>query len=650
MTSHKGPDPAETPPTKGSKADKHKKWWQPSGDRLTSDELPETCSNDPSDSNKTDRLDKTSSQDKGSVSDNTKQSDSNGQKPIAGRLEGEAPNALLIWRKAMRSHLLIVAIFSLFVNLLMLTIPIYLFQLSDRVLTSRSLDTLYMLTILAVGFIAVLSLLDIMRRQVLGRLATQLETIMGGSVLAGLVANNPNAENSSLQALRNLRQVRSFISSPVMLMVFDAPMAPFYLVAVFLIHPELGFIATFSAVLLLAIAIINQKMTASAFGEASTFGAKADAQAEALERNSQVVNAMGMLNEGILVWGRQQAQALTMQVHAADRNFWITGISKFARLITQIAMLGWGGYLALYGQLTGGMMIAASIIAGRALQPVEGMIEGWRSLVQARMAYTFVSKMLTALQNEKPRLLQPKPEGELSVDKLLYLTTTTREPILNGISFNIAPGESLAVVGPSGSGKSTLAKILVGVLPPTAGSVRLDSTELSNWDRRQFGEFTGYLPQDVELFPGTIKANISRMREDLTDEHIYNAAKLSGVHQMISHLTNGYETVLDRSGAPLSGGQKQRIALARAFYGSPSLVVLDEPNSNLDAEGEAALAETLQRIKETGITSVIVTQRPALLNVVDKVLILREGRVEAFGTTREVLHRLVTGNKGKTPN
>ena len=565
---------------------------------------------------------------------------------VSGRLDGEAPDALSSWRAIMRRHFLIVAIFSFFVNILMLTIPIYLFQLSDRVLTSRSLDTLYMLTLLAVGFIAVLSLLDIMRRQVLGRLAVQLETIMGGPVLAGLVGSTASNDDSSMAALRNLRQVRSFISSPVMLMVFDAPMAPFYLGAVYLIHPELGNIATFAALLLLVIAYINQKMTAGSFGEANQFASKADAQAEALERNAQVVNAMGMLNEGIMVWGREQARALIMQVNAFDRNFWISGISKFARLVTQIAMLGWGGYLALLGELTGGMMIAASIIAGRALQPVEGMIEGWRSLVNARLSYGVVKRMLTALQNEKPRLLQPKPEGQLIVDKMLFLVPSTREPILNGISFSIEPGESLAIVGPSGSGKSTLAKILVGVLQSTAGSVRLDGTELRNWDRRQFGEFTGYLPQDVELFPGTIKANISRMREDLTDEHIYNAANLSGVHKMISDLPNGYETVLDRSGAPLSGGQKQRIALARAFYGDPALVVLDEPNSNLDAEGEAALAQTVQRIKESNITSIIVTQRPALLNVVDKVLILRDGRVEAFGTTREVLHRLVTGSNG----
>ena len=273
-------------------------------------------------------------------------------------------------------------------------------------------------------------------------------------------------------------------------------------------------------------------------------------------------------------------------------------------------MLGWGAYLALHGELTGGMMIAASIIAGRALQPLEGMIEGWRSVVQTRAAYARVRAAVEALQNEKPKLLLPRPEGRLAVDRLLYLPPGTKEPVLNGVSFELEPGESLAIVGPSGSGKSTLARILVGCLMPTAGKVRLDGTELRNWDRRQFGEYTGYLPQEVELFPGTIKQNVCRMRDDLPDETIYEAAMLTGVHDMICQLPNGYETVLERSGAPLSGGQKQRIALARAFFGDPSLVVLDEPNSNLDAAGEQALTETLARAKEKRVTVVVVTQRP----------------------------------------
>jgi ATP-binding cassette subfamily C protein len=548
------------------------------------------------------------------------------------------------WHQILRRNMVSVVIFSVFVNLLMLTMPIYLFQISDRVLTSHSLDTLVMLSLLALALIAVLSLLDTVRRQILGRLATRMETVLGGPVLASVVALAPVSDGGNVLPLRSLHQVRSFLASPTMLVLFDAPMAPLYFGAVFLIHPHLGFISLTAGLLLIAIALLNQRATAYPLSQTAVHAARADAQADALARNAQVINAMGMLNESVLQWGKSEAAALTTQMGALDRSYWINGLSRLVRLITQIVTLGWGAYLALKGNLTGGMMIAASIIAGRALQPLEGMIEGWRSLMQTKAAYGRVIASVEAVKNEKARLKLPRPEGRLTADKLLYLPAGTKEPVLNGISFELQPGESLAIVGPSGSGKSTLARILVGCLLPTAGKVRLDSTELRNWDRRQFGEYTGYLPQEVELFPGTIRENVCRMRDDLPDDTVYKAAVLSGVHDMICHLPNGYETVLERSGAPLSGGQKQRIALARAFFGEPSLVVLDEPNSNLDAVGEQALAESIQRAKERRITVIVITQRPSLLNIVDKVLILRGGRAEALGTPHEVLRRLHGAN------
>ncbi len=545
------------------------------------------------------------------------------------------------WRAEALRAFITVGLFSLFVSALMLTMPIYLFQLSDRVLTSRSLDTLLMLSIVALGLILFLSLLDVLRRQILGRLATAMMTILGGPVLASIVSSAPGGSGGNTQPLRSLNQVRSFIASPTMLLLFDGPLAPFYLAVIFLIHPHLGFVVLGAAIILVGITLVNEWLTSKPLSEAGAYASKADTQAESLVRNAQVLNAMGMLNETILHWGREQAQALSRQVDGQERNYIIGGVSKFARLITQIVILGWGAYLALKGELTGGMMIAASIIAGRALQPLEGMIEGWRSVIQARQAYARVKAAVAEFKKDKPRLKLPKPEGRLSADRILYLPQGTKEPVLNGVTFELTPGTSLAIIGPSGSGKSTLARILVGCLFPTAGKVRLDATELRNWDRRQFGEFTGYLPQEVELFPGTIRDNICRMRDDLSDSEVFEAALMTGVHDMITSLPDGYETVLDRNGAPLSGGQKQRIALARAFFGNPSLVVLDEPNSNLDALGEQALAETLKRAKDRKVTVVVVTQRPALLNIVDKVLVLRAGRMEAFGRPSEVLHRLV---------
>lgn len=545
------------------------------------------------------------------------------------------------WHAVARRTLAGVGVFSVFVNLLMLTLPLYLFQLSDRVLTSRSLETLLMLTIVAIGFLGVLAVLDIVRRQVLGRLATRFETILGGPVLASAVMTAKVADAANVQALRNLHQVKSFIASPVMMLLFDVPLAPIYFGVVFLIHPYLGFIAVTSGLLLLLIAYLNQRATADPLGHAVSHAAKADEQADAFTRNSQVINAMAMLNESIQHWGREQARALTFQSDALDRNVWISGASKFMRLVAQIVMLGAGAYLALQASVTAGMMIAAAIIAGRALQPFEVMIEGWRSVVQTRVAYARVRATIEALNQEQPHLLLPRPEGRLTVDRLLYLPPGSKEAVLNGVTFELKAGESLAIVGPSGSGKSTLARILVGCLYPTAGKVRLDGTELRNWDRRQFGEFTGYLPQEVELFPGTIKDNVCRLRSDLPDEKVYQAATFTDVHAMISQLPKGYETVLERSGAPLSGGQKQRIALARAFFGEPALVVLDEPNSNLDAAGEQALTETLQRAKEKRVTVIVITQRPAVLNCMDKLLVLRSGRVEAWGPPSEVLIRLV---------
>jgi ATP-binding cassette subfamily C protein len=545
------------------------------------------------------------------------------------------------WRAVSRRTFIAVAVFSVFVNLLMMTIPLYLFQLSDRVLTSRSTDTLIMLTMLSLGFIGVLSLLDIVRRQVLGRLATRFETILGGPLLAGVLSTARSGDSSGAMALRSMHQVKGFLSSPVILLLFDAPLAPLYFAAVFLIHPVLGFVSVAAGGMLVAIAVVNQKSTAGLLGEANVHGSKADSHAEALARNSQVINAMGMLNESILHWGNEQARALALQSAAQDRNFWISGASKFGRFVTQIVILGIGAYLAVHGELTGGMMIAASIIAGRALQPVEGMIEGWRNVLQTRASYARVLSIVEGFKQERSRLRLPRPEGRLTVDRVLYLPPGSKEAVLNGVSFELQPGESLAVVGPSGSGKSTLVRILVGCLYPTAGKVRLDGTELRNWDRRQFGEYTGYLPQEVELFPGTIRENICRMRSDLPDANVYTASQFTDVHEMIAHLPAGYETVLERSGAPLSGGQRQRIALARTFFGGPSLVVLDEPNSNLDAAGEMALADTLKRAKANKVTVVVVTQRPSVLNNVDKLLILKAGRIEAIGPAREVLHRLV---------
>ncbi len=538
---------------------------------------------------------------------------------------------------ACRADLISVGVFSVVLNLLILAIPIYLFQVSDRVLTSSSTDTLIMLTVVVIGALAIYALLDIIRRYLLMRVATRLETTLGGPVLSAAAKSAQFGSTREFQTLQDLQQIRNFITGPVILAMYDAPIAPVYFLAVYMIHPHLGIIVTVAALILTCLAIINQKVTAVPFSRANAFAMRAGFQAEAMARNAQIVNAMGMIQEGVMHWGRETSEALKSQVAAQDRNVQFAGLSKFLRLATQVSMLGWGAYLAIGGELTGGMMIAASIIGSRALAPVEGLIEGWRGYVQARGGFARIKALLGNSPLNLERLTLPRPQGRLRVERVLYVPPPTKKVILNGVDFSMEPGESLAIVGPSGTGKSTLARMLVGSITPTSGAVRLDLMDIRNWDPRQFGETVGYLPQDVQLFPASIKANIARLREDVTDEMIFDAAELAGVHEMISQFPQGYETQIGIDGSPLSGGQRQRLGLARAFFGDPRLVVLDEPNSNLDTAGEVALSAALKRAKRKGITIVAVTQRPALLKSVDRIMLLHEGRVQKLGPRDEVL-------------
>lgn len=541
---------------------------------------------------------------------------------------------------AVKRNLMIVMVFTVASNVLVLAIPIYLFQISDRVLTSRSTDTLIMLTIVIVGAIILQAAFDALRRFILMRTAVEFAAQLGAPILSAAARASLHGNGREYQTLGDLQQVRSFLVSRTLLAFLDAPIAPIFLLAVFLIHPHLGFIVVVTAILLLIFTQINQKMTAVPFADANTAQVKANLHLDSMTRNSQIINALAMIPEAVQIWGKDTAASLKAQVIAQDRNIAIAAMSKGVRLLTQVTMLGWGAYLALKGELTGGMVIASSIIAGRALAPIEGAIEGWNQFSQSRAAYGRISTLLKASPLNFERLNLPKPEGRLDVERLLYVPQGTKRVVLNGISFSLQPGESLAVIGNSGAGKTTLGKMLVGSILPTSGNVRLDLMDLRNWDQRQFGENIGYLPQDVQLFPGSIKANIARMRLDADDEQIYRAAMLADVHEMIAGLPHGYETMVAADGSPLSGGQKQRIALARAFFGDPHLVVLDEPNSNLDSAGDVALMRALQHAREQKITMITVTQRPSLLQSVDKILLLVNGTVALFGMRMDVLKAL----------
>jgi ATP-binding cassette, subfamily C, bacterial len=543
-------------------------------------------------------------------------------------------------RRAVWSNLSFVLVLTCATNLLILAIPIYLFQISDRVLTSRSTDTLIMLTTVIAGAVILYAMFDAIRRFILMRTAVEVAAQLGAPVLSAAAHASLHGTGREYQTLGDLQQVRAFLVSGTLLSILDVPFAPLFILVIYLIHPHLGMIVVMTALALVVIALINQKITERPFAAANLAQAKANQHLDSMSRNSQIINALAMIPEAVSMWGRDTAASLIAQVRAQDRNIVSASISRGIRLLTQVAMLGWGAYLAIDGEITGGMVIAASIIAGRALAPIEGSIEGWNSLLLSRAAYGRIAGLLSNSRLQFERLRLPRPEGRLDVERLLYVPGGTKQVVLNGISFSLKPGETLAVIGNSGAGKTTLGKMLVGSILPTSGNVRLDLMDLRNWDPRQLGENLGYLPQDVQLFPGSIKANIARMRLDATDEQVHRAAVLADVHEMIAQLPQGYETFVAADGAPLSGGQKQRIALARAFFGNPRLVVLDEPNSNLDTAGDRALARAIEHARENGITVVVITQKPALLSVVDKIMVLANGAVALFGTRERVLQQL----------
>ncbi len=551
--------------------------------------------------------------------------------------------------KAIRQNLILVAIFTCATNFLILAIPVYLFQISDRVLTSRSMDTLIMLTTVIVGAVVLQAVLDAIRRFILMRTAVEVAAQLGAPILSAAARASLNSNGREYQTLGDLQQLRGFLVSGTLLSFLDVPFAPFFILAIYLVHPHLGTIVVITALILFVIAMVNQRITSRGFAEANMHQSRANLHLDSMSRNSQVINALAMIPEAVNIWGQDTARSLKSQVKAQDRNIITAALSRAVRLLTQIGLLGWGAYLAIQDQITGGMVIAASIIAGRALAPVEGAIEGWNQFLLARAAYGRIGNLLKGSPLNTNRLILPNPEGRLDVERLLFVPPGTKRVVLNGLSFMLDPGESLAVIGNSGAGKTTLGKMLVGSILPTSGAVRLDLMDLRNWDQRQLGTNIGYLPQDVQLFPGTIKQNIARMRTDVSDEQIHKAAVLADVHEMIASFPEGYETMVAADGTPLSGGQKQRIALARAFFGEPRLVVLDEPNSNLDTAGDAALARAMSHAKNHGMTVVVITQKPSLLSVVDKIMLMADGNIAMFGHRQKVLQALEQRRTGQQP-
>lgn len=539
-----------------------------------------------------------------------------------------------------RSHFMLVGAFSGVANMLQLTVSVYMMQVFDRVLATRNTDTLLYLTLIAIFAIFILAILEAVRGTIMQRVATWLENRVAPEGFARALESQLRGRPYRMEALRDLAVCRGYLGSPGMLALYDVPWVPIYLAVIFALHPVMGWVALAGAALLFALTLANEFITSNLLREANTAGMASQRRADAIGRNAEVIDSMGMLPAVMTRWREGVAKTLPPQQAAADRAAWIMGSTKFIRLAVQIAVLGLGAYLVLLQELTSGASIAASIIMGRALAPVEQLIGGWKQLVQARQSYRRLQTFLALPRIRPDGMKLPEPTGQLLVDRVSFAFPGQNVAMVKGVAFELNRGESLAIIGPSAAGKTTLIRMLIGVAQPNQGHVRLDGADVFMWQREDFGRHVGYLPQDVELFDGTVFRNIARMGE-AEPEEVFEAAKLAGCHDMILRLPNGYDTEIGDGGQHLSGGQRQLIGLARAMFGRPKLVVLDEPNSNLDGDSEAALTRALETLKAMGSTVVLVSHRPALVQGVDKVLLLKEGAIEMFGPRAEVLKRLM---------
>ncbi|WP_321277456.1 type I secretion system permease/ATPase [Thiomicrorhabdus indica] len=532
--------------------------------------------------------------------------------------------------------------FSLFINLLMLVPALYMLQLYDRVLTSRSEDTLYMLTLIVVILFITMGLLEFIRSRILIRVGNKLDSYLNENLFSSMFKRSVNEPgHNSPQPIHDMNSVRQFMTGNGLFAFFDAPWLPIYIGILFLFHPWFGAFALFAVVVLFSLAWINEYSTKALLAEANTESMQSANYASSCLKNAEVVAAMGMEKNLRYKWFQKHLSFLQKQSDASDRASVLTNMSKNFRLMFQSLILGLGGWLAIQNEITPGMMIAGSIILGRALAPVDLMIGSWKGFGQARSAYGRLNELFTKYPTQQEPMALPDPEGQLFAENIMVVPPGAQAPAVRGVNFGLDKGDMVAIIGPSGAGKSSLARALLGVWPLMAGKVRLDGADIHAWDKDALGKHIGYLPQDIELFAGTISENIARFGE-LDPSAVVAAAKMAGVHEMILRLPQGYDTVL-RGDAGLSGGQRQRIGLARALYGNPKVVILDEPNSNLDDQGEQALAEALQQLKAKGTTAVLISHRKQILKHVDKIILMADGQLRGFGPRDEVLKALQDG-------
>jgi len=544
-----------------------------------------------------------------------------------------------------RSSFFAAGFFSLIVNMLLLLPSIYMLQIYERVLTFNSESTLVMLTLITVFLYMVMGGLEWVRSQILIVTGARLDRLLGGRVFDSVFMQTllSGGRIASAQPLGDLLQLRQFLTGPGLFAFFDAPWLPIYVAVMFLFHPAFGVAAIIAAMILLGLAIWNEVATHGDLKEANRHALESSNHTQRNLRNVEVIEAMGMLPRMRERWQQRQNMLLGLQSRASRKAGLITAASKTFRITIQSLVLGLGAYLAIHHDISPGVVFAGSILLGRALQPIDLLINTWRSFLSAREAYARLDALLSALPLFEPPMPLPAPKGELSLEKLVVTPPGAAGPVIKGISLLVPPGEILAVIGPSAAGKSTLVRAMLGIYRPNGGTVRLDGAKLDQWDREALGQYIGYLPQDVELLDGTISENIARFGAIDADK-VVSAAQAAGVHPMILRLPEGYDTRL--VGNILSAGQRQRIGLARALYGEPRVIVLDEPNSNLDQDGDAALAKTLADLKSAGRTVVVVTHRNNVLSQVDKILFMAEGQIAVYGNRDEVIATLQQAARG----
>ncbi len=541
--------------------------------------------------------------------------------------------------------------FSVAINLLLLVSPIYMLQIYDRVLASGSDETLLFLTVAAVGLLGALGALEHYRAQILIRLGTFFSKTFDQTLFAGVLSSlNKAHQGQPTQPMRDLDTVTGFLGSPAPTSLMDVPWVPFFLLIIFLMHPMLGIVAAVGAGLLGVLAVMTERFSRAPMKAAHGYRAHSMQFVDSTQRNAPAIEAMGMGHRLLGQWIDPYRRATDAQAVAAERNGFIKGWVKFLRPTLQAAMLGTGAYLALRGEISAGSIVAASIISGRALAPVEQAVGSWRQVIAARDAFGRLKVFMeTYCHVPKDTVSLPRPTGQIVAEKVLGSPPGVKDIVIKNVSFAVKPGEFLGIAGPSGSGKSTLAHLLIGVWQPMSGSVRLDGADVSKWNKTELGAHVGFLPQECDLFQGTVGQNIARFG-DVQSDAVLEAAQMAGVHELILRFEEGYETRVGPGGAWLSAGQRQRIHLARAIYGRPAILVLDEPNTHMDAAGEAALMKSLKAVRAHGTTVIMVCHRRPLLALCDRILVMREGQVQTLGAASEVLNQMSQGGAKRAAN